>query len=404
MARRATLVITIVLFLVSPFAQAAPRYETPAVPETEGGPAPAKPAPAEPPARAKKNAPIEERRRCRKACPRAGRFRGEDPLLHQGDGPVRDAGRTCRRGQRAPRETRQGPRVPRRFHSGDRRRNGQHSRRGGDGADAGVRPGRRRGRDDAAGPCGQVRRNDPRGDRGAQQGLHLPEPPVRRPLRGTGDRRAGPHPVPVPPPVSQTVLPDPRMEREQDPFRPCRLAGNTPRRPDRETSPRPGAVVPDSYDRSLRIRVAALRAEPLPMDARDHRRGHRLRRRPTEGVRRRGPRLPAQPVRPGGHRFHHAVRDEARTVLLRRGGQGAGRPPRLLRRLGGPHLQDHSLLHHRVRLYRRLPVHPRLQVGGVQGRNHFPGHPLLAGLHLGGRERDGRLEHHLHACLQGRRP
>lgn len=56
MTRRATLVITMVLFLVSPFAHAAAPPETAAVPETQGGPAPAEPSLAEPspkPARAK---------------------------------------------------------------------------------------------------------------------------------------------------------------------------------------------------------------------------------------------------------------------------------------------------------------------------------------------------------------
>jgi len=51
MTRRATLVVAIALFLVSPFAYAEPRPETAAVPETQGGPAPAKPSPK--PARAK---------------------------------------------------------------------------------------------------------------------------------------------------------------------------------------------------------------------------------------------------------------------------------------------------------------------------------------------------------------
>jgi small-conductance mechanosensitive channel len=52
MSRCATLVVAIVLFLVSPFAHAEPRPETVAVPETQGGPAPAelsaKPAGTEP--------------------------------------------------------------------------------------------------------------------------------------------------------------------------------------------------------------------------------------------------------------------------------------------------------------------------------------------------------------------
>ena len=46
MIRRATLVITMAFFLVSPFAYAEPRSDTPAVPEAQGGPAPAKRAPA----------------------------------------------------------------------------------------------------------------------------------------------------------------------------------------------------------------------------------------------------------------------------------------------------------------------------------------------------------------------
>jgi small-conductance mechanosensitive channel len=46
MTRRATLVITIALCLVSSFAFSAPRPETPAVPEAQGGPAPAKPSSA----------------------------------------------------------------------------------------------------------------------------------------------------------------------------------------------------------------------------------------------------------------------------------------------------------------------------------------------------------------------
>ena len=52
MTRRATLVIAMALSLASPFAHAEPRPETTAVPETDGGPAPAKPVPA--PERAKR--------------------------------------------------------------------------------------------------------------------------------------------------------------------------------------------------------------------------------------------------------------------------------------------------------------------------------------------------------------
>ena len=77
MSRRAILVISMALFLASPFAFAAPRSEPPAVPETEGGPAPAKPAPASAPAQAKKQAPPKSAAVAEKPAPSPVVFEGK---------------------------------------------------------------------------------------------------------------------------------------------------------------------------------------------------------------------------------------------------------------------------------------------------------------------------------------
>ena len=107
---------------------------------------------------------------------------------------------------------------------------------------------------------------------------------------------------------------------------------------------------------------------------------------------------------PGGAVLRHPPAPQAGPAVLRNGGPRRGDALQLRCRLGGADLQDRAGRDHRLRVDRRLSLHPRVGIGGLQGRVAVHRDRLLAGLVVRDLEHHRRLHDDLPPRVQGRRP